>query len=50
MVELDDSPGTTNGTKFSVLQRVRFPFLLRRGPRPPAPLIRVTVLFTMFAK
>ena len=22
VVELDDSPGTTNGTKFSVLQRV----------------------------
>ena len=31
VVDLDDSPGTTNGTNFSVLQWVRFPFLVRRG-------------------
>ena len=33
VVELDDSPGPTNGTKFSVLFRVWFPFLVRRGSR-----------------
>ena len=30
-VELDDSPGTTKGTQFSVLQRVFFPSLVRCG-------------------
>ena len=34
VVELDDSPGTTNGTKFSVLQKVWFQFLVRRGSVP----------------
>ena len=33
VVEPDDSPGTTNGTKFSVLHEVCFPFLVRRGSR-----------------
>ena len=30
-VELDDSTGTTNGTKFSVLQKAWFQLLVRRG-------------------
>ena len=34
VVELDDSPGTTKGTNFSVLQKVCFPFLVRRGSLP----------------
>ena len=29
--ELVDKPGTTIGTKFSVLQCIRKPFLMRRG-------------------
>ena len=29
--ELADKPGTTIGTKFSVLQGIRIPFLLRCG-------------------
>ena len=34
VVELDDSPGTTKRTKFSVLQKVCVPFPVRRGSRP----------------
>ena len=30
-LELDDNPGTTGGTKFSVLQRIFFPCLVRCG-------------------
>ena len=29
--ELDDNPGTTTGTKFSVLHRILFPSLVRCG-------------------
>ena len=29
--ELTDKPGTTGGTKLSILQIIRFPFLVNRG-------------------
>ena len=45
---LKDSPGTTKGTKFSVLQKICFPFLVRRGSR--TPLVSVTVFFAKLAK
>ena len=32
--ELNDKPGTTIGTKFSVLHFIRIPFLMRCGFRP----------------
>ena len=50
VVKLDDSPGITSGTKFSVLQKVCFPFWVRRGSTTTGPLIRATVLFAKFAK
>ena len=32
--ELDDNPGTTRGTTFSVLHHNSFPFFVNRGPCP----------------
>ena len=32
--ELTDNPGTTRGTKLSVLQTILFPFFVSRGSRP----------------
>ena len=43
VAEFDESPGTTNWTKFSVLQRVTWLTTTK-------PLIRVTVLFAKFAQ
>ena len=34
VLEFDDRPGNIKGTKFSVLQKVSFPFWVGRGSRP----------------
>ena len=49
MVELDDSPGTTKGTKFSVLQ-LQISIFGQTWLTATGPLIGVTVLCTKFAK
>ena len=41
--ELVDQPGTTIGTKFSVLHCIRIPFLLRCGFSTVDPLVSVPV-------
>ena len=41
--ELADKPGTTVGTKFSVLHCIRIPFLMRCGFLTVDPLIRVSM-------
>ena len=50
MVELDDSPATSKGTKFSVLQEVCFPVLGHTWLATAGPLMSVTVLFAKLAK
>ena len=47
--ELEDNPGTTPGTKFSVLHRIPFPFLVRCGFFTTGPLVGFTVLIAELA-
>ena len=42
--ELTDEPGTTRGTKLSVLQKIRFPFLGQSWLLTADPLVRASVL------
>ena len=50
MVERDDSLGTTNGVKFSVLQKVFFTFWVRSGSRPLDHSQVYRALYKAFAK
>ena len=48
--ELADKPGTTVGTKFSVLQCIRIPFLMRCGFLTVDPLVRVPVFIAKLSE
>ena len=48
--ELDDNPGTTRGTKLSVLHVLFFSCLVNRGFLTADPLIRISVFVAEFSK
>ena len=48
--ELVDKPGTTIGTKFSVLHCIRIPFLMRCGFLTVDPFIRISVFIAKLSK
>ena len=48
--ELVDKPGTTIGTKFSVLHCIRKPFSMRCGFFTVDPLVRVSVFIAKLSK
>ena len=50
VAELDDSPGTTHGTKISVLQKGLIPIFGQTWLTTTGPLASATVLFAKLAK
>ena len=50
VLELDDNPGTTTGTTFSVLKRNVLPIFLRMWLLTTGPLTGVSVLFAELTK
>ena len=48
--DLDDNPGTTRGTKCSVLQRIFFPCLVWVWPLTAGVLVGITVFFAELSK
>ena len=48
--ELDDKPGTTIGTKFSVLQIIRIPSLMRCGFLTVHPLVGISVFIAKLSE
>ena len=48
--DLADKPGTTIGTKFSVLQMIRIPFSMRCGFLTIDPFIRFSVFIAKLSQ
>ena len=48
--EFVDKPGTTIGTKFSVLQGIRIPFLMRCGFLTIDPFTRISVFIAKLSE
>ena len=48
--ELDDNPGTTRGTKFSVLHKNSFPFFGQQWFLTAGPLVGISIFFAELSK